>query len=58
MTKTHECAKEDIDWKKNPTGFESDMIEWYGKCRKCARSVYEVYSQEPELYDAVSGEEI
>ena len=57
MTKTHKCDKENVKWDKRPAGFDNE-ITWYGKCRKCARSVYEVYSQEPELYDAVSGEEI
>lgn len=48
----HICTKEDIKWDNEPTGFESDLIEWYGKCEFCGRKVYEEYNQQPELYDA------
>ena len=56
--KNHICKKEDIEWTKNPTGFELDRIEWYGKCEVCKRKVYEEYVQQDDLLDAETADVI
>ena len=50
--KKHICTKQNINWDNNPTGFEDDRIEWYGKCDVCGRKVYEEYVQQDDLLDA------
>ena len=55
----HVCTKETIEWDKLPDLTESsDNIIWYGKCAVCGREVEELYTQEPELYDSKTHEEI
>lgn len=53
----HICDKSEIKWKSKPE-CESDLIIWRGKCGICKREVYETYSQNDELYDANTDEEI
>lgn len=48
----------DIDWEIEPTGFDNNVIRWEGKCLVCKREVYEIYSQQEELWDAETNEEI
>ena len=50
--RAHICTKPFIDWLPQPTTGLADHIAWHGTCYGCGRQVYELYTQEPELYDA------
>ena len=52
----HKCEKDDIEW--DGREFEVDCIIWDGICNVCSRNVYEIYSQQPELYDTKTRTEI
>ena len=57
--KQHTCEKENIKWNTNPSSdCFGESIAWNGKCEVCGKKVYELYIQEPELYDLETGEEI
>lgn len=50
-----ECQhdKADVNWRSRPSlsDGEDGSIPWYGRC-KCGKLVYEVYEQQPEVYEA------
>ena len=45
--------KEKVEWDDNPNmeGSVDGDIPWYGTC-SCGTRVYEIYAQQPEVYEA------
>ena len=58
-TTEHKCTKGTVRWNKYPTidGDGLENIFWYGRCT-CGKRVYEAYSQQPEMYDAKTDQQI
>ena len=54
----HLCDKNEIRWDDKPDHEGCGSISWYGVCEKCGRKVFEVYTQNEELYDSESGDTV